>query len=68
MERPNYLEHNVVAGLLSEIVIDAQMRDYRKRTLYEEIDDALAQKNKERFLLLTSELCEIIAYEQTETG
>lgn len=68
MERSNYLVHHVVAGLLSEIVIDAQMRDYRKRTLYEQIDKALAAKDKEQFLQLSRELCEIIAYEQSETG
>jgi uncharacterized protein YpiB (UPF0302 family) len=68
MERYNYYGNNMVAGLLSEIVIDEQMRLYRKRALYEEIDEALAMKNKERFIRLTNELREIMAYEQSETG
>lgn len=70
MERYNYYGNgnNMVAGLLSELVIDEQVRMYRKRTLYQEIDEALALKNKERFLVLTSELREIMAYEQSETG
>jgi uncharacterized protein YpiB (UPF0302 family) len=58
----------MVAGLLSEIVIDEQVRLYRKRALYEEIDEALAMKNKESFMRLTNELREIMAYEQSETG
>jgi len=69
MERPNYYVGNqAFTGLLSEMMIDEQVRLYRKRTLYSQIDEALAVRNKERFLLLTSELREIMAYEQTETG
>lgn len=69
MERPNYYVGNqVLTGLLSEMMIDEQVRLYRKRTLYSEIDEALAMRNKERFLALTSELREIISYEQSETG
>jgi uncharacterized protein YpiB (UPF0302 family) len=69
MERPNELQQqNVVAGLLSEIVIEREMRLLRKKVLYEEIDQALAMKNKETFLKLTAELREIMTYEQSETG
>lgn len=70
MEWPNFYSNTygtnnqMVSGLLSEMVIDEQMRQYRKRTLYQEIDDALAEKNKEVFLRLTDELKEIMAYEQ----
>ncbi len=67
MDRPNDLASDIVAGLLAEIVIDAQLRSLRKQTLYQEIDEALERKNKERFLTLTSELRDIIAYE-SETG
>ena len=72
MEWPNFYSNaygtnnQMVSGLLSEMVIDEQMRQYRKRTLYQEIDEALAAKNKEVFLRLTDELKEIIAYEQAE--
>ncbi|UFJ42761.1 IDEAL domain-containing protein [Brevibacillus humidisoli] len=69
MERPNYMQQqNVLAGLLSEIAIDREMRSLRKKALYEEIDQALAMKNKESFLRLTAELREIMTYEQSETG
>lgn len=68
MERPNFFTQNMVSGLLSEMVIDEQVRKFRKRTLYEQIDEALALKNKERFYLLTTELKEILAMEKTETS
>jgi|GEM_PF-588318 len=73
MEWPNfygniYGTNQVVSGLLSEMVIDEQVRLYRKRTLYQQIDEALEMKNKERFLRLTSELREIMAYEQSESA
>ncbi|NQF12713.1 IDEAL domain-containing protein [Brevibacillus sp. HB1.3] len=70
MEWPNFYSNaygtnnQMVSGLLSEMVIDEQMRQYRKRTLVQEIDEALASKNKELFLRLTGELKEIMAYEQ----
>lgn len=67
MDRPNFFTQNMVAGLLSEIVIDEQVRSFRKRTLYELIDEALAVGNKEQFYVLTSELREILAFEK-ETG
>ncbi|MGD8189226.1 IDEAL domain-containing protein [Brevibacillus ginsengisoli] len=65
MERPNFFTQNMVSGLLSEMVIDEQVRTYRKRTLYEQIDEALTMKNKERFYQLTTELREILALEKT---
>ncbi|USG63492.1 IDEAL domain-containing protein [Brevibacillus ruminantium] len=70
MEWPNFYSNTYgsnnqqVSGLLSEMLIDEQVRLYRKRTLYQEIDVALAEKNKERFLELTTELREIMAYEE----
>ncbi|MBY0084383.1 IDEAL domain-containing protein [Brevibacillus sp. M2.1A] len=70
MEWPNFYSNaygtnnQMVSGLLSEMVIDEQMRQYRKRTLIQEIDEALASKNKELFMRLTDELKEIMAYEQ----
>jgi len=68
MDWTNLYGNNMVSGLLSEMVIDEQVRLYRKKTLYQEIDEALAMKNKERFLKLTTELRELMAYEQSETG
>ena len=65
MERPNFFTQNMVSGLLSEMVIDEQVRKFRKRTLYEQIDEALAIRNKERFILLTNELRAILALEKS---
>jgi len=56
--------NQMVSGLLSELVIDEQMRIYRKRELYREIDEALANRNRDDFIRLTTELKEIMAYEQ----
>ncbi|WP_400163766.1 IDEAL domain-containing protein [Brevibacillus sp. TJ4] len=56
--------NQMVSGLLSEMVIDEQMRLYRKRELYKEIDEALATKNREAFMRLTSELKAIMEYEK----
>ncbi|WP_139489148.1 IDEAL domain-containing protein [Brevibacillus dissolubilis] len=66
MEKPNFLfnnQQNMMSGLLSEIMIDQQVRLFRKKTLYREIDEALAVKNKDRFMTLTSELRQILAFE-----
>ncbi|QDX93836.1 IDEAL domain-containing protein [Brevibacterium sp. JNUCC-42] len=68
MEQSKYLGNGFMSGLLSEIMIDQQVRQFRKRTLYKEIDEALAVKNKEKFLALTNELKELLTYEITETG
>ncbi len=68
MERSDFFTQNIVSGLLSEMVIDEQVRKYRKKTLYEQIDEALAVRNKERFYLLTAELREILELEKSETG
>ncbi|AKF95484.1 MULTISPECIES: IDEAL domain-containing protein [Brevibacillus] len=68
MEQSKYLGNGFMSGLLSEIMIDQQVRQFRKRTLYKEIDEALAVKNKEKFLMLTNELKELLTYEITETG
>ena len=71
MEWLNFYSHTygtnnqMVSGLLSEMVIDEQMRMYRKRELYREIDEALANRNKDAFIRLTTELKEIMDYEQS---
>lgn len=68
MESSHYLRSNLVAGLLSEMIIDEQVRQFRKRSLYDEIDLALEKRNREHFLTLTNELRAILAYEQSVTG
>jgi uncharacterized protein YpiB (UPF0302 family) len=68
MEKSNYLDRQLVASLLSEIMIEEQVRLFRKQTLYKEIDEALAMNNREKFLVLTNELREILAYEKSGTA
>ncbi len=68
MESSHYMRGTVVSGLLSEIIIDQQLRQFRKRSLLAEIDVALSAKNREHFIKLTDELREIIAYEESVTG
>ncbi|MGO0061030.1 IDEAL domain-containing protein [Brevibacillus fluminis] len=57
-----------MSGLLSEMIIDEQVRQFRKRSLYDEIDLALEKRNREHFLTLTNELRTILAYEQSVSG
>ncbi|WP_232696363.1 IDEAL domain-containing protein [Brevibacillus daliensis] len=68
MEQSKYLGNGFMSGLLSEIMIDQQVRQFRKRTLYDEIDKALKDSDKEKFMVLTNELKELLSYEITETG
>ncbi|MET3289491.1 IDEAL domain-containing protein [Brevibacillus fluminis] len=68
MESSHYLRSNLVSGLLSEMIIDEQVRQFRKRSLYDEIDLALEKRNREHFLTLTNELRTILAYEQSVSG
>ncbi|MBE3596597.1 MAG: IDEAL domain-containing protein [Hydrogenibacillus sp.] len=43
-------------GVMAEIVLDQAIRDYRIRRLQQEIDAALAEHNRARFMALTEEL------------
>ncbi|MCS1350999.1 YpiB family protein [Mechercharimyces sp. CAU 1602] len=54
MDRQN-LTQNYAFSLLAEIILDEVSKEYRKRTLYDEIDRALAERNKEKFLQLSEE-------------
>ncbi|GAB7387536.1 ReoY family proteolytic degradation factor [Bacillaceae bacterium] len=55
MERQDVV-HDVVLELMAEIVLDRALRSFKREKLYQEIDRALAEGNKEAFLALTEEL------------
>lgn len=51
-----YVVHHQLLSLMAEIVLDQAVRDYELNRLYKEIDQALEDRNEERFLILTEEL------------
>lgn len=51
-----YVMNHQLLSLMAEIVLDQAIRDYEVNRLYKEIDQALADRNEERFLILTEEL------------
>lgn len=51
-----YVVHHQLLSLMAEIVLDQAIKDYEVNRLYKEIDQALEERNKERFLALTAEL------------
>lgn len=51
-----YVVQHHLLSLMAEIVLDQAIRDYELNRLYKEIDQALEDRNEERFLLLTDEL------------
>lgn len=48
--------YETMLGLAAELVLDEALRKYRVEQLYQEIDDALAQGDSEKFKRLTDEL------------
>jgi uncharacterized protein YpiB (UPF0302 family) len=55
LEKQRVVE-NQLMSLVAEIILDKAIRDYEIRRLYAQIDDTLAQRDHERFLMLTDEL------------
>lgn len=51
-----YVVQHHLLSLMAELVLDQAVRDYEISRLYKEIDQALEDQNKERFLHLTNEL------------
>lgn len=51
-----YVIHHQLMSLMAEIVLDRIVRECEMERLYKEIDHALDERNKERFLQLTDEL------------
>ncbi|TYR79422.1 IDEAL domain-containing protein [Priestia megaterium] len=53
---PRQSEVDVTVSLFAEIVLDRAIRDFQKKRLQMEIDEALKTRNKQAFLQLTEEL------------
>lgn len=51
-----YASYEAMLSLYAELVLDESVRNYREKLLYTEIDTALANNDKKRFLALTNEL------------
>lgn len=51
-----YVVQHQLMSLIAEIVLDQAIRDYEVNRLYKEIDQALEDRDEERFLQLTDEL------------
>ncbi len=51
-----YASYEAMLSLYAELVLDESVRKYKEKTLYHEIDAALAKRDEKRFLFLTNEL------------
>jgi uncharacterized protein YpiB (UPF0302 family) len=51
--------HGTVLGLLAEMVLDEALRNFRKKKLYTQIDEALKLGDQNKFMELTNELKEL---------
>lgn len=51
--------HDQLLSLMAEIVLDEAVRNFRKRHLYQEIDEALESGDEIRFMKLTKEWKEL---------
>ncbi|AQS56721.1 ReoY family proteolytic degradation factor [Novibacillus thermophilus] len=55
MDKQNVVQDSLLS-LMAEIVLEQSQRAYRKKTLYSQIDEALAKGDEETFFTLTEEL------------
>lgn len=51
-----YASYEAMLSLYAELVLDEAIRKYREKHLYQQIDDALATRDEQSFLVLTNEL------------
>lgn len=56
-----YASYEAMLSLYAELVLDDAIRKYREKHLYQEIDDALANRDEQMFLALTNELRSLMA-------
>lgn len=59
MDKQNVVQDSLLS-LMAEIVLEQSQRAYRKKTLYSQIDEALAKGDEETFFTLTEELKELL--------
>jgi uncharacterized protein YpiB (UPF0302 family) len=48
--------NQALLSLMAEVFLDESLRQFKEEKLYQEIDNALASKDEDTFLMLTSEL------------
>jgi uncharacterized protein YpiB (UPF0302 family) len=48
--------NQALLSLMAEVFLDESLRKFKEEKLYQEIDNALASKDEDTFLLLTNEL------------
>lgn len=65
MDKQNVVQDSLLS-LMAEIVLEQSLQASRKKRLYEQIDDALANGDKEQFLRLTAQLNELLELEFNE--
>lgn len=63
MDKQDVVQDSLLS-LLAEMVLEQSLRTYRRKTLYRQIDEALALGDKATFLILTDELKELGAQEK----
>lgn len=63
-----YASYEAMLSLYAEMVLDESIRKYREKHLYEEIDDALANRDERSFLILTEELRSLLKASEYGNG
>lgn len=62
MDKQKVVQDSLLS-LMAEIVLEQSLQAYRKKVLYEQIDEALAVGDEAQFLELTAELKKLLAWE-----
>lgn len=62
MDKQRVVQDSLLS-LMAEIVLEQSLQAYRKKVLYEQIDEALAIGDETTFLELTAELNKLLAWE-----
>jgi uncharacterized protein YpiB (UPF0302 family) len=57
---------NQMYSLIAEMLLEKAVHDFKKRQIYEQIDDALDARDKRKFNRLTKQLRELLEKEQKE--
>ena len=62
MDKQNVVQDSLF-NVMAEIVLEQSLQAYQKKVLYEQIDQSLADRDKQRFLQLTEKLNELLKLE-----
>lgn len=63
MERQDLVQ-DILFGLMAEMILDESVREFRKKDLYQRIDEALEAGDEEQFLQLTEQWLKIVEKER----